>query len=315
LPQRSVTVENATAGATTTYQFQFDIATVGSLGSIKAEFCANDPIVTDPCVAPAGFDISAAVLSAQSGETGFAVDAGTTSNELILSRPTGPDSAQTVSYTLDNVTNPSSDGAYYVRLFTYASNDASGAYTDHGGLAFAMNATINVSSFVPPYLLLCGGTFIANFDCSTATGDYLNFGELSSQVTKSAATQLVLATNAASGYSVFVDGTTMTTGNSVIPALTTGDVSRPGTSQFGFNLVANSTPTVGNNPQGPGSGNVSADYAISNRYRFNPGEQVISAPGTSDYRKFTVSYIVNIGNAQAPGLYVTTLTYVAVASF
>jgi hypothetical protein len=127
--------------------------------------------------------------------------------------------------------------------------------------------------------------------------------------------QMVLATNAVSGYNLFLNGTTMTSGNDTIPAMTASDVSRPGTSQFGINLRANTTPAVGANVQGPGLGTPSANYGTADFFRFVPGELIASSPSVTDFSKYTVSYIVNISRDQDPGIYVTTLEYVAVATF
>jgi hypothetical protein len=315
LPNRTIQLINPQSGVQSVYHFSFDILNSNPIGSIRFQFCSETPLIDNPCTPPNGFDASTTTLTTQAGETGFSVDPSSDVNDIILTRPPVVTTPGSVSYDFSNVQNPTNEGSYFVRIQTYASSDISGAYTDAGGLAFVINNPISISTEVPPYLLLCGGVTITDFDCDTTAGDYINFGELSSQATKSASTQLVLATNASSGYNLYADGTTMTAGNSIIPALTTSDVSRPGTSQFGFNFVANSTPAVGSDPVGPGSAIVDTNYAIANQYRFGNGELVASSPSASDYRKFTISYIVNIANSQPPGIYVTTLTYVAVASF
>jgi hypothetical protein len=126
---------------------------------------------------------------------------------------------------------------------------------------------------------------------------------------------MVLATNANGGYVLTVNGTTMLSGVNSIPALTANDVSRPGTSQFGMNLRKNTDPNVGADPTGSGVATISPNYAIQNRYRFVSGEQIASSTTSDNYRKYTVTYLVNIANGQAPGIYVSTLTYVALATF
>lgn len=315
LPQRSIQLFSSVAGANTTYKVSFVIASPGTLGSIKAEFCSNDPLVDDPCTVPSGLDVSAATLTSQTGETGFSVASGTTANTLILSRTPAAASAQPVSYTLGNIVNPSAVGSYYVRLQTFASADATGARTDHGGLAFAINNNLSITSKVPPYLLFCSGITITNFDCNTATGSYINFGNFSTAATSSAQTQLVIATNAGNGYDISYQGSTLTSGNNTIPGMASNDVSRPGVSQFGINLVGNQDPVVGQDPQGTVVGGPAANYNQPNRYRFVPNETMAINMTTSDYKKYTVSYIANIAKDQAAGVYVSTLTYVAAANF
>jgi hypothetical protein len=315
LPQRSIRLSDANAGATTTYKLSFTVATPDTLGSISATFCSNDPLITDPCTVPDGFDISGATLSAQTGETGFSIGTGTTANQLILTRSPAISSAQPSSYTLDNVVNPSANGSYYIRLQTYSSDDATGSETDHGGIAFAINSQISISAKVPPYLLFCGGISIPSFDCATATGNYINFGNLSPASTGSAQTQLHIATNAGNGYAIDYGGTTLTSGNNTIPPLDVADVSRPGVSQFGINLAANQDPAIGQNKQGPGAGSVTSAYAQPNLYKFLANDVIATSTGTSDYTRYTVSYVANISKTQPAGVYASTLTYVALANF
>ncbi len=316
LPNRSVTLSDSVASATATYKLSFDIPAPETLGSIKLLFCANDPLFGDPCPAPAGFDISGATLSAQSGELGFSIDgAGTDANTLVLTRTAAPAAAGTVSYTVAGVTNPSGQGSFFGRLQTFASTDASGAENDHGGIAMNINNAISVTTTVPPYLLFCSGITIGGFDCGQASGNYINFGNLTGGVTASAQSQLLTATNAGSGYVMQVAGNTMTSGNNIISAMAVSDVSRPGLSQFGINLVANATPSVGANPVGPGTATAAPAYAQPNFFRFVSGDTIATATAVQDYRKFTVSYIINIPTGQAPGVYATTLTYVCLANF
>ena len=316
LPNRSLTLSDNRVSVSATYLLGFNIPASETLGSIELQICANNPILSQPCTVPAGFDISSAILSNQTGETGFTVlSSGTNSNTIVLTRTPAVTPGGDVSYTFQGVINPSSTGPYYGRIQTFPTTDASGAATDYGGLAININNPLQLSSTVPPFLLFCAGITIANFDCSTANGNYVNFGNFSSNSTSSAQTQMVTATNAGTGYDMYIFGTTMTSGNNVIDALTTPDVSRPGISQFGLNLVANQTPQVGINPSGPGAAAPSSAYDQANLYKFLPGDLVVSANQPADYNKFTTSYIVNIPSSQSVGVYVTSLTYLCLANF
>ena len=315
LPNRSVTLTNGTPGAISGYVFSFDLASSSDIGSIQFQFCANTPIIGTTCDVPIGFDASAAVLAAQSGELGFTIEPGTDPNVLVLTRTAVAPTPGPVQYDFDNIVNPSTAGSYYVRVQTFQTEDASGADTDYGGLAFAINTNVQVKTIVPPFLLFCSGVTISGTDCSTASGNYINFGELSSNVAKTGSTQMVVATNAKDGYTVQMNGTTMLAGNKTIPALVADDVSRPGTSQFGVNLRRNADPSVGANPSGPGSGTATADYAIANRYRFVSGEHIASASAPDLYRKYTITYLVNVAKDQPPGIYTSTVTYICLASF
>jgi hypothetical protein len=315
LPNRSITVGDNQPSAVTSYQFATDLSSSVTVGSIKVEFCSNSPLPNEPCFVPAGFDISSGVLTAQAGETGFSIDPSTDATTLVLTRTPIATTSTTLTFTIDNVTNPSAPGAYFARLQTYATSNATGSSNNFGGLALEIASTLQVSATVPPYLLFCGGVTITGVDCDTVSGNYINFGNFLSSSTKSATTEMVTATNADSGFNITVNGTTLTSGNNVIAAMAAQDVSRPGVGQFGINLVANTTPAVGANPQSTGLATVTPSYATPDFYKFVSGDTLVTRTDSDEYKKFTVSYIVNIPTGQAVGVYVTTLSYICLANF
>lgn len=315
LGNRTLRLSNNQVTQTATYQAAFSFTSASVLGSIVIDFCSNDALVEDPCTAPNGFDAKVATLASQTGQTGFTVSNSSTANHIVLTRLPLPATAGPVSYTFDGVINPSDAGSYYARLQTFASSDASGSSNDYGGLAFVINSDLAVSALVPPYLIFCSALNIANLNCATASGSILDLGELSSTQTRSGSSELLTATNAKDGYSITISGNTMTSGNNVIPAIATSDVSRPGVGQFGINLTANSTPSVGATATGPGVAQPEPLYSQSDQYRFNSGEVVVKNSVPDDVRKYTASYIVNVPAVQPPGLYVSTITYVCLANF
>jgi len=261
-------------------------------------------------------NVTTAVLSQQSGATGFSVSPLGNANTLILARTiTSSATAGNLSYTLTTITNPSDSGTVYARIQTFTSIDATGAATDYGGLALAINEDVSISATVPPYLYFCLGISITGVDCSTTTGFYLNYGEFSPSIASVASTQMVAGTNGPTGYFITMNGTTLTSGNDIIPALATADVSRPGTSQFGVNLRANNDPTIGQEPAGDGVGQPSVGYNVTNQYKFVSGDTVATASAPDLPRKYTTSYIANIAKGQVPGVYVSTITYVTTAGF
>jgi hypothetical protein len=315
LGSRELQLLNNNSSAITTYQLSFVLSTAGLLGSMSIQFCANNPTIGDPCDAPAGFDASAAVLSAQTGATNFSISNASTANQLILTRTAAATTAVPVSYSLTGITNPSSPGAYYVRLQTFANSNASGGYSDYGGIAFVIINSFSISAEVPPYLIFCAGVSIPALNCDSVTGTYVNFGELSPQAASYGLSQMMVATNANDGYSVTISGTTMESGNNVINPLTTADVSRPGTSQFGLNLTDNASPAGGDTPEGPGTAQPVADYDHPNFFQFIPGDIIVSNPTTDNLRRYTISYMVNVPSDQAPGVYASTMTFICLANF
>jgi len=315
LALRSLQLSNSQASQVGQYEVAFTIQDASAVGSLKLEFCSNSPLEGFSCTAPNGFDVSNASLVQSNGFIDMSIT-NRTANSLVLSRPPTPVTPPlTVIFTLTGVTNPSDNGSYYLKLSTYGSVDASGSRISFGAMAFAINTIINISAEVPPYLLFCAGVTISGLDCSNVTGNYINFGNLSVNQSSSAASQFLAATNAANGYNVSVSGTSLTSGNNVISALSAQDISRPGVSQFGMNLRANSDPSIGADPTGPGSGQPSTDYNTPDKYTFRSGDIVAGSGAVEDYRKYTASYIVNISRNQASGVYASTLTYTSTANF
>jgi hypothetical protein len=314
LLNRSVAIGSSVPSAVTNHLFRFDLITVGNIGSIQFEYCSNSPLNTSPCTPPAGLDVSSAIISSQTGEVGFSMDPGTTVNSILISRPSSLNSAVSVSYNFSNIVNSSSPfDTNYVRISSYATSDGSGPKTDEGSVAFAIDTNVTVSGFVPPYLTFCVGVTVAG-DCSSASGEFLSFGELITSQPRYLTSQFAGATNDPGGYSTFVAGLTMTSGTNVIPALNSPQPSVPGVSQFGMNLRSNSNPGVGSNPSGVGSSIPVVDFNQVNLFKF--GNQVVtSSSNSTDFNLFTVSYIVNIADSQPAGIYNTTLTYIATAAF
>ena len=313
---RQLQMSDNMVNVTSEYTLTFSGQSAGLVGSIRLQLCTNDPFVGAPCTAPVGLDFTGATLISQSGMTGFSISAGTTANQLILTRAPSASVPGSVSYTLQNIHNPTTAGTVYGRLETFASTDATGADLDGAGLAVAYTSNaLNISTYVPPYLLFCAGNTIQPYDCSTTQGNFIDLGNLTSTRTATGQTQLLAATNADFGYSIRVVGTTLTSGINTIPALQSPDVSRMGVSQFGLNLRANSTPSIGIDPQGNGTAAIASGYDSPNYYKFVSGDLLASTSAPDGYRLFTVSYIANITKSQPAGIYVSTLQYIALASF
>lgn len=315
LGNRSLSMASNEISTSTTYALNFNLSSSGTIGSIKLQFCSNDPFVDDPCTAPAGMDASQAVLSDQSGPTGFIINTATNANTIVISRPPAVAASGRASYTFTGVVNPTSPGSYFARIQTFASTDATGPNSDYGGIAFAITNQLAISALVPPYLLFCTGITISGLNCANAVGDYIDFGEFSMTRANTATSQMLVATNAEQGYAVSIGGTTLASGTNFIPALAASDVSRPGTAQFGFNLRANNAPSSGSDVIGPGVSQPYLNYNFANTYRFNPSDTVVTNPVPDDIRVFTSSYLVNVPTSQAPGIYVSTVTYVCLANF
>lgn len=316
LNTRSVTLSTASIGTSAQHRFNFTVPSTQVIGSVMFEYCTNSPLLSDPCVPPAGLDLTSMVLSAQSGNPSFSISVpDSTGNKIVITRAPVAGNAVATSYTFDNIINPTTvNQTTYVRVATYISTDATGVPNDHGAVAFATTQNFQVSAYVPPWLIFCVGVSVT-INCNSATGTHIDIGELQRTLTTTATMQFSGATNDGTGYTTYLSGLTMTSGNNIINPLAGGGVSAVGTSQFGLNLRANSSPVVGQEPIGIGTSAPSPGYGNPNVFRFGDGEALTNSPISTDFRLFTASFIVNIPANQNPGVYATTMTYTAVASF
>lgn len=315
LTSRNVVVSDAKPSASpVSNTFNFTIPSVSLLGSIEFEYCSNSPFVGTSCTAPAGFSASSVALATQTGETGFSIDGSSTSNKIVIGRPPVNATGIPVSYNFTGITNPSTaNQPVYVRISTFASNNGTGSRTDSGSVVFSTASGVAVSGYVPPYLIFCAGVTVA-LDCTSSGGNLLNFGDLKTTQTKALSSEFSGSTNDPGGFSTTVAGNTMTSGNNVIPAMNPPSPSSVGQSQFGMNLRANSNPSIGAEVVGPGTSTAVANMVTANLF-FYSTQVITSSPWPTEFNKFTASYIVNISSSQLPGVYSTTLTYIAVAAF
>jgi hypothetical protein len=316
IQNHSVSISTAVVSATASHNFSFTYPSTSSVGSIVLLYCDGGALQPMPCNAPAGLDTSGAVLASQSGNAGFSIDApNSTSNKIVLTRASSAGATVASTYNFNNIINPSTANATtYVRISTYATTDGTGPDNDDGAVAFATVDKFQVGAFVPPFIKLCVGITVAA-DCSSISGNSINLGILSSSATRFATSEFAAGTNSFTGYNIFALGTTMTSGNNVIPAINPAGTSKVGTSQFGLNLRANTSPALGANPQGAGTGVPLAGYNTPNIFKFQNGDNISSSNLATDYSKMTTSYVVNINSAQAAGIYATTITYLAVGEF
>lgn len=316
LVQRSIYLTDSQVGVSTTHTLSFNYASVDDVGSIGIEYCSNGPLFETSCTPSAGLSVLGASIANQTNETGFSIHGNTTANRLVLTRPAEAVTPGAATYTFDSVMNPSDYGSHYVRIQTYGSTDGTGAHIDRGGLAYSITEPIDVSAQVPPLLAFCVGvTISSNTNCNTASGNDIDFGTFTSAAPSFGTTQMLAATNGPGGYAITISGTTMTSGNNTIAANSSQETSQTGTAQFGLNLVDNSNPDTGSNVAGAGTGVVTNTYNDANQFKFANGDVVARSTLPTEYNRFTTSYVVNIPQNQPAGVYSTTITYIATASF
>lgn len=343
------TVGGSTPGGVVNHYFQFTLPNVGapSVGSIKFLYCttAADPAGGSACVAPTGMSVTGGTLGSQTGATGFSStfggtytnnDAGAVSrvNGYYITRTAASVTAgTTVSYVVQGITNPTTvsdgtnSGTFYVRISTYASTNATGTPIDTGTVAASTANQIELEGIMPESLVFCTGQTVTT-NCTAVTTGVIRFNQLFSPTSASyASSQMAASTNAQSGYIITVNGPTLTSGSSTIPAIgASATTSAVGTGQFGMNLKLNTTPAVGAevSPSPDGTnlrGQAKAGFNTVNNYKFNTAtSDTVAASdfntaGATNSQVYTVSYVVNVTGNQAPGTYTTTLTYICTPTF
>jgi len=141
----------------------------------------------------------------------------------------------------------------------------------------------------------------------------INFGSLSTSATATATSTFNVVDYTSYGYIVQVVGTAPKSGSHTLTPLS-GSGSTAGSEQFGINLKANSTPSIGANPSG-GAGVAASGYSAANSYKYASGDTIASAPKSSAQTNYTVSYIANAATTTPGGAYTGTLTFICTGTY
>lgn len=313
--ERSLYMNSSVPGATTSYTVSFRYMSPQVVGSVDMLFCV-DPIPYHPCVTPPGLDVSNATLSHQTGETGYSILSKST-NHIVLTRVPSMMTSGGSSYTFDDIVNPTdTEQAFSIRLRSHGTTDATGPQVDFGSVRGQVTDGVVIETQVPPMLIFCVAQQVSDNCTSTNDTYYSDMGTLSPDSTLTAQSQMAVGTNASGGFAITANGFPLSAGTNVIDGPTTPTESTPGSNQFGMNLVENSVPAVGSNPEGTWANAVaSPDYSTPNKYKYVPGDVVAFSPNVSLMKKFTVSYVVNSSESLRAGVYTTTINYIASGRF
>ena len=312
LAPRSVQLGSSQASAISANVISATTATTANISSIGFAYCTT---ASGACTVPTGLVTTSATLTAQSGAVGFSIVNTTNGAPYITRAATSISLLTALSYTISAVQNPSTTNtSYFVRITTYTGSDGFTGPTDTGTVAVSTAQQVQLTGVTPEILIFCVGITIGA-NCTTVSGSIIDFGDFSPAATRSATSVMQAQTNAANGYTITVTGTTLSSGVNTIPALASQTASTLGSGQFGLNIRSNTVPAVGSNPTGAGTGSYTANYGTADVFRFVSGDSVATAGAPTNANTFTSSYIVNIGGAQAAGVYTATMTYICTASF
>lgn len=117
------------------------------------------------------------------------------------------------------------------------------------------------------------------------------------------------------GYTVTLEGEPPKAGQHVLKAPDSPTSSKSGKEQFAVNLVKNSSPKVGRDPERRGSDDsqlsaVLDDYRTPDKFMYKTGETVIDSSVGTARVDYVVSMIVNISSDTPPGQYAGVITAV-----
>ena len=315
---RSITLSNS-AGAATSVSYSLATAalpTATAVKSLQVQFCTTP---SGTCTTPAGFSASSSTLSTQptglGAASGWTVSTATPGALRIANASNATVPSGTVTVYWGGVTNPTANNTTFYGIITTYSDASWTTPIDSGTVALSTASQIQVALTVGEALTFCAGTSITGQNCGTISGSTVSLGNGSTTSTASGTSVLAASTNASSGYSITVNGTTLTSGANTITPLASGAASAVGTKQFGLNLVSNTTPSVGSAVSGAGTGAAATNYGTANTFRFGTGETVASVNVPTNANAYTVSYIANVDGVTPPGAYTSNLTYIATANY
>ncbi len=225
---------------------------------------------------------------------------------------------------ISGITNGSTAStAYYVQFSTYNNVDCVSSPVDSGVIAFIYTDGVTVSATVDPTLTFSlagvssGGTVnSATTNVTTSTATAVNFGSVTTATNKIAAHDLVIATNAPNGYTIYVKYTGVMTYNAF--TLDEAGFSGSNASPASFpaagttELLAYTTAdaVLGTGTPGRFQTNLWAKYTTSfgtNEVAYNN-----AAVATETTR---VGYQVSVEGDTQPGIYTTTVVYSAVPTY
>lgn len=307
----------ASSAATTTYTFDFTTATTATFQSFQAQICTA---ASGTCTTPTGFVNSSSTFVSSTLSGTWTVSTATAGSLRASASSASSTTASTAKQIVfGNVQNPTTANQTFFARITLFSDTGYTTGVDTGTVAASTASQITLSGTMDESLVFCAGTSITGTNCGTISGTSVSFGTFSSGSPSSGTSVMAASTNGAGGYSITVNGSTLTcsgcSGTPTIAALSTQTASSAGSAQFGLNLKDNATPDVGAEVSGTGSGTATANYGTANQYRFVTADSVASASGATNANTFTVSYLVNVPGSQAAGSYSATMTYIATATF
>lgn len=147
-----------------------------------------------------------------------------------------------------------------------------------------------------------------------------NLGVLKTDSTASKTTIIKIRSYRTDGYTLQIVGDPPQYAGHTMSTPENSIESSPGQEQFAVNAVANTSPAVGADPkQVPDPefsfGQVEADYATTNLFKYQSGSVVARSNSESGQTEYTISMIVNVAGSTPAGHYVADLSAIVVPAF
>lgn len=147
-----------------------------------------------------------------------------------------------------------------------------------------------------------------------------DLGILSADRTATKTTVIKIRNYESSGYTLQVVGSPPVYESHTLQAPSQLVASQPGVEQFALNAVANTTPSVGQNPkQTPDAsfsyGYVLPDYAVPNQFKYENGGVIARSDTESGQTEYTISMIINVAGSTPAGHFTTDFAAVVIPVF
>ena len=326
LTSRSMTISSSEpSDAGVSYQVSVDSAAAGSLQTIVVDFCSNSPVMGATCTAPTGFSLGSTptvgnLLLGGTADTGtWTVSTPNSGRTLVFTRgsPVPVTSGESISFDIDNVTNPSATGTFYSRMLTYPfpqtgyTDTSPGAYTQFGGFALSTASPIDLSATVQESISFCVYQSTCGSPLNVALGHTIGSATvIDSTVVDTQAVNFSISTNANNGAAISILGSTLTDASGqTIPAMTTSGAITAGTADFGLYL---STLGSGMSVASPyGSTSSSYYYGASS----STATEIASCSAPVNNTVSTITYGVTASNNTPSGIYTATHQLIATGTF
>lgn len=338
---RSIQMSNDTASApSVSYNFTFTPATTAAQ-SLVIDFCMDSPIIGTSCSTTNDLIASSATFTAGTGTSNWTIgSAGATTVEL--NKGTGSNlGTSPISFTLNNITNPTTTGSFYARVYTYcdtaygascggaySSPTSLGTYMDYGGFALSTANNVSITAIVMETLTFCVSAAAPTGGCSGTTTPTFTLGHgtplaLDSTAVDTATGYTQISTDAGSGVvaalkvlsSTACAGLSRDNGTTCgIPAQGAFGAITAGTAAFGLN-VANGTGGTGTVTANGNYGTTTGSYGMGASTLSTYGDPIESSTSACANVNSALTYGATAATTTTAGVYTTTEAIIATGTF